>query len=288
MHADELDIDAALVRRLVASQFPQWASLAIEPARFFGTDNATFRLGEELAVRLPRRELNVEPLRKEREWLPKLAPLLPLEIPVPVADGAPGEGYPLEWSVYRWLDGKPAYEEPSPELGALAEFVATLQRLDTTGAPQGRGVPLARRDAAVRASVDALGERIDRATVTPTWEQALAAPVWSGPPVWLHGDLDASNVLVREGRLTAVIDWGTMGLGDPACEVMVAWKLFSGESREAFREALGVDEATWERGKGWALSQALMALSYYTPENHPVLVQAAWQWLDEVLASPSG
>jgi aminoglycoside phosphotransferase (APT) family kinase protein len=285
MHVDEVDIDPALVRRLVAAQFPDWAGLPVEGVRFFGTDNATYRLGEDLAVRLPRREKNVETLEKELRWLPELAPRLPLPIPEPVAVGEADAGYPFAWAIYRWLDGE-AVDPPLADPTQLLDFIAALQRVDPTGGPPPgahnafRGEPLARRDAPVRAALEAL--RVDRAQAI--WAKALAAPEWTQPPVWIHGDLDARNVLVKDGRLSGVIDFGCLGVGDPACDVMVAWKLFSADGRERFRTSLAVDDATWTRARGWALSQALGALSYYTDENNPVLVREARRWLTEVLA----
>jgi aminoglycoside phosphotransferase (APT) family kinase protein len=289
MHVDEVEIEPALVRRLVATQFPDWAGLPVDPVRFFGTDNAIYRLGDELAVRLPRREKNVETLAKELRWLPELAPHLPVPIPAPVAAGEPGSGYPFQWAVYRWVAG----EAPANEaVGAdeLAAFIAALQRIDPSGGPPpgahnaNRGEPLVRRDPPVRAALTTLGSTLDGAAVTAVWEESLAAPAWSGAPVWIHGDLDARNVLVRDSRLCGVIDFGCLGVGDPACDVMVAWKLFSAGTRESFRAALAVDDATWNRARGWALSQALVALSYYTEENNPVLVREARRWLAEALA----
>ena len=284
MHVDEVNIDRALVRRLVAAQFPDWTGLPIEPVRFFGTDNAIYRLGDDLAVRLPRREKNVETLEKELRWLPELAPQLPLPIPAPVAVGEPGAGYPFVWAVYGWLDGE-AVEPPLADPGRLVAFIAALQGADPTGGPPPgahnafRGEPLPRRDAPVRAALEALS--VDGAQAV--WDEALAAPEWTQPPVWIHGDLDARNVLVEDGRLSGVIDFGCLGVGDPACDVMVAWKLFSRSAREAFRAALAVDDATWTRARGWVLSQALGALSYYTEENNPMLVREARRWLTEVL-----
>jgi aminoglycoside phosphotransferase (APT) family kinase protein len=289
MHVDEMDTDPALVRRLVATQFPDWAGLPIEPVPFFGTDNAIYRLGDELAVRLPRREKNVETLAKELRWLPVLAPQLPLPIPTPVAVGEPGAGFPFRWAVYRWVAGE-APSSATVGAGDLAAFIAALQRVDPAGGPLPgphnafRGEPLARRDGPVRAALRALSSTLDVAAATSVWETSLAAAEWSEAPVWIHGDLDARNVLVRDGRLSGVIDFGCLGVGDPACDVMVAWKLFSAGSRESFRAALAVDGATWRRARGWALSQALGALSYYTNENNPVLVREARRWLAEALA----
>ena len=294
MHDDELDIDASLVRRLLASQFPHWAELPIERIEPTGTDNAIYRLGDDMVVRLPRVARTVATLEKERAWLPRLAPRLPLAVPVPLAEGMPAEGYPWVWSVYRWLDGVDATVEPIADLGRaasdLARFVAALQAIDPAGGPPPgahnffRGEPLAARDAAVRSSIAALRDAIDVDAVTAEWEAALRAPEWRRPPVWIHGDLDARNVLVQGGRLSAVIDWGALGVGDPACDVMVAWKLLSVDTRGAFREALSIDDATWARGRGWALSQAVNALSYYTLETNAVLVREAQRWLAEVLA----
>ena len=283
MHADELGIDDALVHGLLAEQFPDWANLPRERVEPQGTVNAVFRLGDELAVRLARRKGPTEPGGKELEWLPKLAPLLPLEVPVPVAQGSPTAAYPWYWDVYFWVDGETA---PVDEIDAiqaardLGQFVAALQAADPAGAPQGRGIPLAERDREIRHWL----ARFDDSTVTAEWERALAAPPWDGPPVWHHGDLDVRNWLVRAGRISGVIDWEAMGVGDPACDVMVAWKLHSGAARDAFREALPTDDATWERARGWALSQAVAALAYYTPENNPVFYREAENWLELVLS----
>jgi aminoglycoside phosphotransferase (APT) family kinase protein len=294
MHADEVDTDVDLVRRLLRAQFPNWAALPIEPVASAGTDNTLFRLGGEMVVRLPRRAQNVVQLEKERRWLPRLAPLLPLAIPIPLAIGKPAEGYPFEWSVYRWLQGETATIEPISDLARaatdLARFIAALQRVEPTdGPPPGehnffRGVPLAARDGSTRAAIASLGDTIDAGEVTAAWDVALRAPEWKRAPVWIHGDLDVRNLLVQQGRLVALIDFGSLGVGDPACDVMVAWKVFSGRARDIFRSALSIDEATWSRGRGWALSQALGALSYYTMETNPVLVREAHRWMAEVLA----
>ena len=294
MHADEVDTDVTLVRRLLAAQFPRWADLPIEPVRPFGTDNANYRLGDDMVVRLPRRERTSRTLEKERQWLPRLAPLLPLAVPVPLAAGMPGEGYPFTWSVYTWLRGENATGERISDRGQLAtdlaEFIAALQRIATTdGPPPGehnffRGEPLARRDVETRAAIAALDGKIDVDAVSAAWEEALRSPEWQRAPVWVHGDLDARNLLVANGRLSAVIDFGGLGVGDPACDVMVVWKVLTADTRHIFRTALAVDEATWARSRGWALSQALIALPYYSLETNAVLVQEAQRWMAEVLA----
>lgn len=293
MHVDEVDTNVSLVVRLLTTQFPQWADLPIEPVHSAGTDNALYRLGDDMVVRLPRRERTSRTLEKEHQWLPRLAPLLPLAIPVPLAEGMPAEGYPFAWSVYRWLTGDDATMGRITDLRqlatGLAQFVAALQRIDPTGGPSPgehnffRGVPLARRDASTRAAIASLDGEIDVDAVTAAWEEALRAPEWQRPPVWIHGDLDSRNLLVENGRLSAIIDFGGLGLGDPACDVMVAWKVLSADTRDIFKTQLAVDEATWVRSRGWALSQALMALSYYTLETNPVLVREAQRWMAEVL-----
>jgi aminoglycoside phosphotransferase (APT) family kinase protein len=284
MHADEIDIDVALVRRLLAEQFPEWTGLPLHRVEPDGTVNAIFRLGDDLALRLPRRGGSTTPGGTEFDWLPRLASMLPLEIPIPVAQGRPSRDYPWFWDVHTWVDGEIAPVEAIDPIAAardLARFVAALQQVDPAGAPQGRGIPLAQRDVGMRHWFDSFhGDP----AVHEEWKRALAAPPWDGPPVWHHGDLDVRNWLVREGRIRAVIDWGSMGVGDPACDVMVAWKLHSREARDAFRKALPTDDATWQRARGWALSQAVAALAYYTPANNPALYHEAQNWLDLVLS----
>jgi aminoglycoside phosphotransferase (APT) family kinase protein len=293
MHADEVDTDVALVRRLIAVQFPHWVDLPIRPVESFGTDNALYRLGDDMVARLPRHEATVATLRKERAWLPRLAPHLPLAVPLPLADGVPADGYPFDWSVYTWLPGADAIAaqtaDPVQLADDLAGFIAALKNIDPSGGPAPgehnflRGVPLAQRDAPTRAAIATLARDVDAEVLIDVWQSALTAPVWSGPPVWIHGDLDARNLLVTEGRLSAVIDWGGFGAGDPAYDVMVAWKVLSGEARDAFRRALAVDDATWTRARGGVVSQAVIALAYYTLETNPVLVREAQRWLGEVV-----
>ena len=262
-----MDIDVALVRRLVAAQFPHWADLPVRPVAVSGWDNRTFHLGDAMSVRLPSAEGYVAGVAKEQRWLPVLAPHLPLPIPTPLAHGRPGEGYPWPWSVYGWIDGETARPDTIRDLTEfavdVAGFVTALQKVDTGGEPAAgrhsfwRGASLAHYDAGTRAAIAALAGRIDGAAATAEWEAALAA-TWHGPPVWFHGDVAHGNLLVRDGRLAAVIDFGTAGVGDPACDTVLAWTLFDAPSRAAFRAALGVDDATWQRGRGWALWKALI------------------------------
>ncbi len=293
MHAEEIDIDASLVTRLLAAQFPHWASLPVEPVPSAGTDNALFRLGDDLAVRLPRVPWTTGQVEKDQRWLPRLAPHLPLAVPAPVACGLPGDGYPWTWGVYRWLDGVEAsidrLADPRAAAIELARFLVALQGIDTTDGPAAawRGGPLVRRDDETRAAIAALDGEVDIDAMTAAWEEALAAPAWSGPPVWVHGDLAPGNLLVVDGRLSAVIDFAALSVGDPACELLVAWNLFTGDSRAAFQAELGVDDDTWARGRGWALSVALIQLPYYLHTN-PALVANARHVISEVTRPISG
>jgi aminoglycoside phosphotransferase (APT) family kinase protein len=290
MHADEVETDPALVRRLLARQFPQWAALPVVPVPHSGTDHDIYRLGGRLSARLPRIGWAAGQAAKEAEWLPRLAPHLPLAVPTPLALGRPDGDYPFAWSVQSWLPGANAHRTV-PELeGAavdLARFVHALRAVETEGAPArppgARGGPLAERDDAVRAAIAELGDRVDGAAALRSWQASLGAPAWDGAEVWVHGDLLPGNLLVVGGRLTAVIDFGGLEVGDPACDLLPAWNLFSAGSRRAFLAGLGADEATRLRGRGWALSQALIALPYYW-ETNPGIVAQARHALAEVLA----
>ena len=295
MHADEVVADAPLVARLVAEQFPEWAGLPLSPVDSSGTDNAIHRLGEELAVRLPRLPSASLQVEKEQRWLPQLAAALPLDVPTPVACGVPALGYPWRWSVYRWLPGAEATAEPPGDLGQaahdLGRFVAALHAIDPTGGPPPgehnsyRGEPLALRDQATREAIAALVGVVDTAAATAAWEAALGAPAWDARGVWVHGDLTPANLLMREGRLSAVIDFGCLGVGDPAADLPPAWTVFTAETRGAFRAAAGADEAAWARARGWALSFGLIALPYYATSN-PGLAGIARRTIGEVLADP--
>jgi aminoglycoside phosphotransferase (APT) family kinase protein len=290
--ADKFPIDTSLVTKLVTAQFPQWADLPIRPVEPGGWDNRTFRLGEEMTVRLPSAAAYSAQVAKEHRWLPQLAPHLPLPIPIPLAMGEPGEGYPWNWSVYRWLTGHPASSERIEDMNAfateLAGFLNALQRIDPNGGPPPgphnfyRGGPLTVYDAETRRTIVALGDTIDAETATAAWEAALRA-TWHGPPVWVHGDVASGNLLVREGRLGAVIDFGSSGVGDPACDVVIAWTLLAGTSREAYRATLPVDRAAWVRGRGWALWKALITLSR-SLDTDPTSANEARLVVDEVLA----
>ena len=288
MHDGEVGIDAGLVRRLVAVQFPRLAGLPVSAVKPTGTVNAIYRLGDDLCVRLPRLQRYTAGLVGELRWLPWLAPHLSLRVPEPVAVGRPASGYPFPWAIYRWIDGQPYADElVGDERQAatdLAEFVTELRRIGpAAGAPRAGRRPLRELDSATRAAIDASRNVIDREAATAAWERALEAPVWEGAPVWIHTDLLRPNLLVGGGRLSAVIDFGGAGVGDPAADVIAAWSVFGPTGRETFRRCLDVDDGTWNRARGFALHQAAMIIPYY-PETNPGFVALARRTVGEVLA----
>jgi aminoglycoside phosphotransferase (APT) family kinase protein len=271
-------IDAALARRLVDSQFPRWSGLPIAPVDLDGWDNRSFRLGDALTVRLPSGDWYAEQVAKEQRWLPVLAPQLPLPIPAPVARGEPGGGYPYPWSVYRWLDGTPAATVGADDevafASALAGFLRALRAADATGGPPPgrhnffRGGPLATYEAEALEALESLGNEVPRAEIEPVWADAMAT-TWDRDPVWVHGDVAAGNLLVRDGALSAVIDFGSSGIGDPACDCVIAWTFLDRPGRDRFRADLGVDDATWSRGRGWALWKAMITLRGHLERGAP-------------------
>ncbi|MFI8082893.1 aminoglycoside phosphotransferase family protein [Kitasatospora sp. NPDC086009] len=291
MHPGTYPTDVDLVRRLIAGQFPQWAGLAVERFPSGGTVNAMYRLGDDMVVRLPLTRGGAGDVLLERAWLPRLAPQLPRPVPEALGDGVPAEGFPWPWSVYRWLVGEnpevEALSEPVLLAEDLAGFVAAMRSITLPGAPQAhRGGPVASLDVETRAAIEELRgipqEGVDCDAATAVWEEALRTPAWDGPPVWLHADLMPGNLLVEAGRLTSVIDFGCLGTGDPACDLFPAWNLLPARAREVFREALGVDDATWIRGRGRTLSQALIALPYYRRTN-PAMARNARHVIRTVL-----
>ena len=251
-------IDTSLVRALVDAQFPHWAPLPVQPLPW-GVDNRMFRLGSSLVVRLPSGEAYAAQVEKEQSWLPVLATHVPLPIPKPVALGRPGEGYPWNWSIYEWIDGETAGGAAITDgpgfARSLAAFLRALHAVDPSGGPQPgphngfRGGPLARYDGETRRALELLGNKIDGDAAIRAWEVSSEA-IFRGPPVWLHGDVSAGNLLVREGRLSAVIDFGCCAVGDPAYDFAIAWSLFDAKTRVLFREAAGMDAGTWTRGRG--------------------------------------
>ena len=291
LHDDEVLIDPSVARRLVDDQFPDWAALPLRPVSEFGTDHVLFRLGDELVVRFPRSEFGKAQIASDGQWLPHLAEHLPVALPEQVAVGQPGDGYPLRWSVVRWLPGAapdPASVGSTSVARDLGGFVTALRAVPLDGVPlrTDRGAPLALRDDVVREDLDALGTRVDRTVLEEIWTDALAAPVWSGPPMWVHGDLKAGNFLIAGDRLAGVIDW-IAGAGDPALDLTPAWLTLRPEARDAFRESAGLDDAAWARGRGWALTISLRELPYYW-ERSPVLAEGARRGIAAVIAEFEG
>lgn len=291
VHEDELPIDTALVSRLLAAQRPAWAGLPLRQLRHGGTDNAMFRLGPELVVRLPRRDWAADDVPKEATWLPGLSPRLPLRVPGPQFVGVPGEGYPFPWAVYAWLPGVDAGLDTVRDGHGLARDLAGfVTALRSVPPPEGkppvgsRSGTLRDRDGGTREAIEECAARglLDPAPVQAAWDAALRAPAWAGDPVWIHGDLKPGNLLSDDGQLSAVIDWGGVTLGDPAVDLQPAWNLLDAATRPTFRAALAVDDATWARGRGWALSVSLIALPYYVHTN-PELTAICRQTIRAVL-----
>ena len=293
MHEDEVDIDAELVGRLVAEQFPELADLPISAFRSTGTVNAIYRIGDRLYARLPRMHIWAQDLDREWHWLPQLAPHLSLRVPEPVGKGHPTSSYPFAWAIYGWIDGQPYADElVDDERQAardLAQFVVELRTMDPVvcapgvEAPRTGRKPLRQLDAVTREAIESGRGVIDGDAATAAWERALDAPAWKGTPVWIHTDLLRPNLLVHDGRLAAVIDFGGVGVGDPAADVIAAWSVFSHTGRGVFRDALDDDDATWNRARGFALHQAAMIIPYYT-ETNPRFVAMAKRTVEEVLA----
>jgi aminoglycoside phosphotransferase (APT) family kinase protein len=280
--AEDVVIDEPLVRRLIANQFPRWSNLAVRPVALSGWDNRSFHLGERMLARIPSRARYAVQVEREHHWLPRLAPLLPLSIPAPLAMGEPEEGCPWRWSVCRWLPGKTAVPERIGDMQQFArdlgEFLLALQRIDPTdGPPPGphnfyRGGPLATYDDEARRAITALKGAIDADAATEVWEEALRAR-WQGSPTWFHGDVSSGNLLVDGGRLRSVIDFGQFGVGDAACDLAIAWTLFQGESRQLFRTTVNPDPGMWSRGRGWTLWKALIVAAGLAQTNAAESVQ---------------
>ena len=292
MNKQRVTVDTSQVRRLILSQFPKWSDLHIRPVDSSGWDNDTFHLGDEMLVRMPSAadyELQVE---KEHAWLPKLAKELPLAIPEPIAMGKPGNGYPWKWSIYRWIEGESvasAHIADECEFAKeLAQFLNALQKISSNGGPKPgmhsfhRGGSLEVYEAETKRALEKLKGRVDVKTATEIWNTALTTH-WNNPPVWVHGDISSGNLLVKGGKLHAVIDFGQLAIGDPACDLAIAWTMFKGQSRKVFREAMQLDDEIWARGSGWALWKASIVAAGFTNPNNRESSQCL-RIIDEVLS----
>lgn len=284
MHDDEVDVDEQLVRRLLA-QLPEFAHLPLAIVEPWGTDNAIWRLGGDFVVRFPRIDWAQRQVGLEAVWLPKLAPRLPIEVPEPVAVGEPAHGYPFQWAVHRWIEGRGAAPgflgDPLQFAADLAGTVDSLRRCPVEDAPpaRGRARPIGEYDAATRAAIASAGDLIDVDAATEIWQAAMDADRHVGDPVWVHGDLEG-NCLVRDDRLIGLVDWGSACVGDPAVDVQVVWSdLFTERSRNDFIERLCVDGATLARSRGAAINQACAALPYYL-DTYPLIVERSWHKLE--------
>ena len=292
MDSKQLNIDVALVRSLMVTQFPKWKDLSVRPVTSGGWDNRTFHLGEDMLVRMPSAAGYASQVEKEHKWLPRLARHLPLPIPAPLGMGNPDGSYPWKWSIYRWLEGHTVSSNPIDDLGefavSLAQFLEALHKIDATGGPLPgphsfyRGGLLSVYDADTRRAIDKLTGKIDVEAALNVWETALATS-WDQPPVWVHGDISAGNLLTEGGRLSAVIDFGQLTVGDPACDLAITWTLLEGKSREAFRKELPLDAGTWARARAWTLWKALMTAAGFTNPNNAES-KRCWHIIEEVLA----
>jgi len=284
-------IDTFLVHRLIASQFPKLKNLPIEPIAISGWDNRIFHLGKEMLVRLPSAVEYEQQVEKEYKWLPHLALALPKQIPTPLAIGKPEHGYPWKWSIYRWIEGQTVASAPVNDLvtfaSDLANFLNTLHQIDTSGGPLPglhsfyRGGSLSVYDADTRNAIKALKNKIDAIAVTDIWKRALSTS-WTNPPVWVHGDISAGNLLVQADKLCAVIDFGQLSIGDPACDLSINWTLFNESKRDCFKKILSLDKETWARARGWTLWKALIVAAGFTDPNNFESKQC-WRIIKEVI-----
>lgn len=272
-----IKIDTSLVTKLVKEQFPQWAHLEIRPVKVSGHDNRTFHLGNDMSVRLPSAPGYVPQVEKEQKWLPFLAQKLSWPIPSPLAKGTPTKDYPFPWSIYKWIEGETVTRENVTDLTQFAMdlggFLVELQSIDASDGPLAgahncyRGASLSVYDHESRNAIEKNADVFNSGILTELWNLALDSE-WEQEPVWLHGDIASGNILVRNGKLSAVIDFGILGVGDPSCDAAMAWTFFDEGSRKMFKDVLKMDEATWNRARGWALWKALITYEEHKHSNH--------------------
>lgn len=288
MHEGQVDVDADSVRRLLVDQYPDLSNRPVTAIDSTGTVNALFRIGDELIARLPLVEKWSDAIEREWKWLPWFCQrIVSVRLPEPVLKGRPAEYYPFPWGIYRWIDGAPyddaLVDDERSAAETLAGFVLELRSLELVeGAPRGGRLPLHQLDKETRAAIRAAAATINSTAAMAAWENALKAPVWDGEAAWIHGDLLRPNLLVNEGHLAAVIDFGGVGVGDPATDLMPAWSVFGPEGREAFRAALDPDEASWSRGRGIALHQAAMVIPYYV-ETNPGFITLSRRAIEQII-----
>ncbi|MCH9633418.1 MAG: hypothetical protein S4CHLAM7_01430 [Chlamydiae bacterium] len=290
MSPKPFSINISQVNRLIDQQFPQWKNLNIKPVILSGWDNKTFHLGDKMLIRMPSAQIYSAQIEKESLWLPIISPKLPLQIPCPLAIGQPGEGYPCKWSIYQWIEGKPASHTNIDNLvkfsNDLASFLLALYQVDTTKAPKAghhnfyRGASLSHYDKDVREALKVLGKKINTTKATNIWERALRSS-WKTPPVWVHGDISLGNLIVEKNKLIAVIDWGQMATGDPSCDLAIAWTFFEGKSFATFQEVLNLDPDTWDRAQGWALWKALITAAQFVNPNN-VESKRCWHIINRI------
>ncbi len=285
-----VSINSALVKQLILSQFPQWKDLPIKPVALSGWDNRTYHLGDEMLVRLPSAESYAAQVDKEQTWLPILESKLPLQIPKPLALGQPEFGYPFNWSVYEWIEGRTLAEVESEKqmlAKELADFLTNLYQIPVMEGPAAgahnfyRGGSLAVYDAETKQAIQVFDKSIDAKTTLRIWELALASS-WQNAPVWVHGDISPGNLIVRDGHLHAVIDFGLLSVGDPACDLVMAWNYFDSKSRKVFKEAMALDSNTWHRARGWALWKALIIASGISKTN-AVEANSSYQIIEDII-----
>ena len=292
LHKNEVCIDARLVKSLLESQFEQWSQQPLSFVPHCGTCNVIYRIGDDLCVRLPRQPRDALCLEKELEWLPVLSSHLSLEVPRPIARGVPGSGYPFVWAVYKWLEGESfdaqEFGSRTSTAETLAKFVTELQMIDTTHAPKSdRDAALDANDSTVYQAIESLDKDFDRDTVRFAWDASVQVPSWEGDDVWIHCDLLPTNILVKDNQLIAVIDFGLVGVGDPAVDIIPAWSTLRGKASQTFRSALKIDDVIWARARGLALRQALRIIPYYRA-SHPNFSALACRTVKEVLIHFAG
>jgi aminoglycoside phosphotransferase (APT) family kinase protein len=286
-----MNIDTDLVRRLINSQFPKWQDCDIKPVSQQGWDNRTFHLGADMSIRLPSSKSYGPQAEKEQTWLPFLSQKLSLQIPVLLSRGNPSELFPYAWGVYKWLDGDSLEPELINDISSfakdIAHFLTQLQKIDTANAPLAgphcfyRGAALEIYDAETKRAIQNLSEILDLKFAKEIWDKAVGTK-WQKPSVWFHGDIAKGNILIKNGKLYAIIDFGCCGVGDPACDLSIAWTFLTKEPRRVFKSALDLDEATWQRGRAWALWKALITIEGNTGKVETNKAQEAIKTLKEI------